>query len=84
MQEKVGVEEIRRWMGDFTAISSVPKMMSRMGQCFTQAHIADPAVPDSIWRIDPDILGGVGHEETGEPYNFSDGPAPLPLPREHL
>lgn len=33
------VEDIRRWMGDFTASKNVPKLMSRMGQCFTQAQV---------------------------------------------
>ncbi|VDN24367.1 unnamed protein product [Gongylonema pulchrum] len=33
------IEDIRRWMGDFTTSKSVPKLMSRMGQCFTQAQV---------------------------------------------
>lgn len=34
------IEDIRRWMGDFTASKNVPKLMSRMGQCFTQAQVS--------------------------------------------
>lgn len=33
------VEDIRGWMGDFTASKNVSKLMSRMGQCFTQAQV---------------------------------------------
>ncbi|VDO79537.1 unnamed protein product [Onchocerca flexuosa] len=33
------VDDIRHWMGDFTASKNVPKLMSRMGQCFTQAQV---------------------------------------------
>jgi len=30
---------IRQWMGDFTSIKSVPKLMSRMAQCLTQSQV---------------------------------------------
>jgi hypothetical protein len=33
------VAYIRNWMGDFTSIKSVPKLMSRMAQCFTQSQV---------------------------------------------
>lgn len=33
------VRDIRSWMGDFSSTRSVPKLMSRMGQCFTQAQV---------------------------------------------
>ncbi|EFO21905.2 RNA dependent RNA polymerase [Loa loa] len=66
------VEDIRRWMGDFTASKSVPKMMSRMGQCFTQAQ---PTImlEKNDWKVEDDIMGGIVHPETGEVFNFSDG-----------
>lgn len=38
-QMMYNVEDIRRWMGDFTTSKNVPKLMSRMGQCFTQAQV---------------------------------------------
>jgi hypothetical protein len=36
---EANIADIRRWMGDFTASKNVPKLMSRMGQCFTQAIV---------------------------------------------
>ncbi|VDM39772.1 unnamed protein product [Toxocara canis] len=66
------IEDIRRWMGDFTASKNVPKLMSRMGQCFTQAQ---PTIilERKDWRMEEDIVGGLPHPETGERYTFSDG-----------
>ncbi|CAG9535546.1 unnamed protein product [Cercopithifilaria johnstoni] len=66
------VEDIRRWMGDFTASKSVPKLMSRMGQCFTQAQPTIMLKKDD-WKLEDDIMGGIVHPETGEVFNFSDG-----------
>ncbi|VDM08163.1 unnamed protein product [Wuchereria bancrofti] len=66
------VEDIRRWMGDFTASKNVPKLMSRMGQCFTQAQPTIMLKKDD-WKVEDDILGGIVHPETGEVFNFSDG-----------
>ncbi|CAI5441415.1 unnamed protein product [Caenorhabditis angaria] len=61
------VEEIREWMGDFREAISVPKMMSRMGQCFTQAQ---PTVKlmKKHWIVEYDIEGGYNNK-----YCFSDG-----------
>nr|CRZ22694.1 BMA-RRF-3, isoform a [Brugia malayi] len=66
------VEDIRRWMGDFTASKTVPKLMSRMGQCFTQAQPTIKLKKDD-WKVEDDIMGGIVHPETGEVFNFSDG-----------
>lgn len=30
---------LRDWMGNFSSSKNVPKLMSRMGQCFTQAQV---------------------------------------------
>lgn len=61
------VEQIREWMGDFRNATSVPKMMSRMGQCFTQAQ---PTIKleSRHWTVIDDIIGGKGGN-----YCFSDG-----------
>lgn len=61
------VEEIRQWMGDFRDAISVPKMMSRMGQCFTQAQ---PTVrlERHHWLVEPDMEGGPNNK-----FCFSDG-----------
>ncbi|VDK85234.1 unnamed protein product [Onchocerca ochengi] len=66
------VDDIRHWMGDFTASKNVPKLMSRMGQCFTQAQ---PTImlERNNWKCEDDIMGGIIHPETGEVFNFSDG-----------
>uniref|UniRef100_A0A915BR60 RNA-directed RNA polymerase n=1 Tax=Parascaris univalens TaxID=6257 RepID=A0A915BR60_PARUN len=66
------IEDIRRWMGDFTASRNVPKLMSRMGQCFTQAQ-PTIVLERKDWRMEEDIMGGLPHPETGELFNFSDG-----------
>ncbi|EYB94211.1 hypothetical protein Y032_0174g461 [Ancylostoma ceylanicum] len=66
------VEDMREWMGDFSSSKNVPKLMSRMGQCFTQAQ---PTVSITLdeWCVEADVEGGAGHPETHEPYCFSDG-----------
>uniref|UniRef100_A0A7I5EEI1 RNA-dependent RNA polymerase n=1 Tax=Haemonchus contortus TaxID=6289 RepID=A0A7I5EEI1_HAECO len=66
------VEEMREWMGDFSSSKNVPKLMSRMGQCFTQAQ---PTVQilQEVCCVEDDVDGGSGHPETREPYCFSDG-----------
>ncbi|VDO05480.1 unnamed protein product [Haemonchus placei] len=66
------VEEMREWMGDFSSSKNVPKLMSRMGQCFTQAQ---PTVQilQEVCCVEDDVEGGSGHPETREPYCFSDG-----------
>ncbi|KRZ44665.1 putative RNA-dependent RNA polymerase 1, partial [Trichinella pseudospiralis] len=68
--EQVSVEEIRRWMGDFSSIRNVPKLMSRMGQCFTQAFAitAIPFNPDS-----KEILIETDVQSNDSKFCFSDG-----------
>lgn len=68
------VPEIRRWMGDFTACSNVPKYMSRMGQCFTQAQeVVRISFSSQLVKLESDITGGELDQYTNEPYIFSDG-----------
>ncbi|KRZ71930.1 putative RNA-dependent RNA polymerase 1, partial [Trichinella papuae] len=68
--EQVSVEEIRRWMGDFSSIRNVPKLMSRMGQCFTQAFAITsiPFNPDS-----KEILIETDVQSNDSKFCFSDG-----------
>ncbi|GMT04159.1 hypothetical protein PENTCL1PPCAC_26333, partial [Pristionchus entomophagus] len=68
----ITIDNIRDWMGNFSSSKNVPKLMSRMGQCFTQAQPTVSLDMDE-WRIDEDIVGGCGHPETHELYTFSDG-----------
>lgn len=66
------IDQMRQWMGDFSGSKNVPKLMSRMGQCFTQAQPTINLTPD-MWIVEMDVEGGEGHPETGEAYCYSDG-----------
>lgn len=57
---------IRKWMGDFSHITNVPKFMARMGQCFSTS---DEAV--QIELKDENIIHL--HDIKNEKYIFSDG-----------
>ncbi|CEF62017.1 RNA-dependent RNA polymerase, eukaryotic-type family-containing protein [Strongyloides ratti] len=62
--------DVRRWMGDFTKCSSLPKMMARMGQCFTQTQ---PVIclKETDYIVIDDIYGGYNYD--GTKFCFSDG-----------
>uniref|UniRef100_A0AAF5HY40 RNA-dependent RNA polymerase n=1 Tax=Strongyloides stercoralis TaxID=6248 RepID=A0AAF5HY40_STRER len=64
------VTDVRRWMGDFTKCSSLPKMMARMGQCFTQTQPVISLKEDDYIVID-DVYGGYNYD--GTRFCFSDG-----------
>ncbi|KAK5967222.1 RNA-dependent RNA polymerase [Trichostrongylus colubriformis] len=66
------VEDMREWMGDFSSSKNVPKLMSRMGQCFTQAQPTVHILQEECC-VEDDVEGGSGHSETHELYCFSDG-----------
>ncbi|GMS82575.1 hypothetical protein PENTCL1PPCAC_4750, partial [Pristionchus entomophagus] len=68
----ITIERIRDWMGNFSSSKNVPKLMARMGQCFTQAQ-PTVSLNTGEWKVDEDIVGGCGHPETKELYTFSDG-----------
>ena len=51
------IEDMRKWMGDFSNVRNVPKLMSRMGQCFTQAQ-PTVVLKQHEWTVEPDIEGG--------------------------
>ena len=70
--EETSIEQMRDWMGNFSNVKSVPKLMSRMGQCFTQAQPTIVMTPE-MWTVEKDFEGGEGHPETREKYCFSDG-----------
>ncbi|GFQ93910.1 RNA-dependent RNA polymerase 1 [Trichonephila clavata] len=67
------VRDIRKWMGNFSHIRSVPKYMARMGQCFSQTEdaVSVPLDPDHV-RTENDVEGGFDWGN-GVPYCFSDG-----------
>ncbi|KAK0409122.1 hypothetical protein QR680_004350 [Steinernema hermaphroditum] len=68
--ELLTINHIRNWMGDFSSSRNVPKLMSRMGQCFTQAQ---PTIrlESSHWRVDKDYY--TGPAANPKMYCFSDG-----------
>lgn len=66
------IPAIRKWMGSFKDIKNVPKMMSRMGQCFTQAQTSIPLKGGEI-ALEDDVCGGDINPLTNERYVFSDG-----------
>ncbi|KAI6223774.1 RNA-directed RNA polymerase [Aphelenchoides fujianensis] len=68
----VNVDTIRDWMGDFSAVKSIPKLMSRMGQCFTQAFPTIQLRPRD-WCVIPDFESDFLDPGNGKNYVFSDG-----------
>ncbi|KAI6227443.1 RNA-directed RNA polymerase [Aphelenchoides fujianensis] len=68
----VNVDTIRDWMGDFSAVKSIPKLMSRMGQCFTQAFPTIQLRPRD-WCVIPDFESDFLDPGNGRNYVFSDG-----------
>uniref|UniRef100_A0A0M3ISB0 RNA-dependent RNA polymerase n=1 Tax=Ascaris lumbricoides TaxID=6252 RepID=A0A0M3ISB0_ASCLU len=64
------VKRIRRELGVFDR-SNIPKLMARMGQCFTQAKECSIKLLHRRYNKTFDIIGGM--DSSGEPYTFSDG-----------
>ncbi len=64
-------ESIRRWMGDFSGSKTVPKLMARMGQCFSQTDETVKIPLTLSVFMEDDIERGVSAD--GSPYNLSDG-----------
>uniref|UniRef100_A0A915C5Y6 RNA-directed RNA polymerase n=2 Tax=Parascaris univalens TaxID=6257 RepID=A0A915C5Y6_PARUN len=61
---------IRTQLGKFDR-GNIPKMMSRMGQCFTQAKQCAVVLKRHKYNKTWDVIGG--RDSKGEPYIFSDG-----------
>ncbi|CAD5216017.1 unnamed protein product [Bursaphelenchus xylophilus] len=70
--EFISVDTIRSWMGDFSKATSVPKLMSRMGQCFTQAQ---PTIElkKRDWEVVSDFESRFVDPFLRKNYVFSDG-----------
>ncbi|KAI1726213.1 RNA dependent RNA polymerase domain-containing protein [Ditylenchus destructor] len=64
------IEQFRVGLGSFK-IQSAPKMMSRVGQCFTQARETELKLDRRLYANDFDFEGG--QDSSGKPYTFSDG-----------
>ncbi|CDW60289.1 RNA dependent RNA polymerase family protein [Trichuris trichiura] len=67
------VSDIRKWMGNFDGIGNVPKLMSRMGQCFTQS-LSAVEIPYPIGSSEVPIQEDHFSQLYGEKvFCFSDG-----------
>uniref|UniRef100_A0A915E7I7 RNA-dependent RNA polymerase n=1 Tax=Ditylenchus dipsaci TaxID=166011 RepID=A0A915E7I7_9BILA len=62
------ITKFRQELGSFST-TSIPKMMSRLGQCFTQASESSVDMTSQI--LVEDFTGGC--DRNGKPYIFSDG-----------
>ncbi|VDM39156.1 unnamed protein product [Toxocara canis] len=63
-------QQIRKDLGVFDR-SNIPKLMARMGQCFTQAKQCSAKLRHKRYNKTFDLIGG--RDTSGEPYIFSDG-----------
>nr|CDQ04375.1 Bm5059, isoform b [Brugia malayi] len=64
------VKMIRDKLGKFDH-TNIPKLMSRMGQCFTQSKETDVTLKRRKYNKTHDVIGG--KDSCGEPFIFSDG-----------
>ncbi|KHN72614.1 putative RNA-dependent RNA polymerase SHL2 [Toxocara canis] len=63
-------QKVREQLGKFDR-GNIPKMMSRMGQCFTQAKQCAVVLKRHKYNKTWDVTGG--RDSSGGPYTFSDG-----------
>uniref|UniRef100_A0AC35TS50 RNA-directed RNA polymerase n=1 Tax=Rhabditophanes sp. KR3021 TaxID=114890 RepID=A0AC35TS50_9BILA len=70
-QNGLEVTHVRKTMGQFR-IEPIPKLMARIGQCFTQVHVCDQIeITNSMIGFIEDNEGGL--LRNGKAYTFSDG-----------
>uniref|UniRef100_A0A0K0DQ18 RNA-dependent RNA polymerase n=1 Tax=Angiostrongylus cantonensis TaxID=6313 RepID=A0A0K0DQ18_ANGCA len=65
------IVEARHFLGRFTQIESVPKLMARLGQCFTQTRKVSALLQRENYFTGYDFIGG--SDKQGKEYIFSDG-----------
>ncbi|CAO4360100.1 unnamed protein product [Caenorhabditis nigoni] len=68
---KPRIMEVRRHLGKFDKLENIPKLMARMGQCFTQSRLTGVELNRSDYIRIPDFEGG--KNLAGKHYTFSDG-----------
>ncbi|UMM10221.1 hypothetical protein L5515_000094 [Caenorhabditis briggsae] len=68
---KPRIMEVRKHLGKFDKLENIPKLMARMGQCFTQSRLTGVELNRSDYIRIPDFEGG--KNLAGKPYTFSDG-----------
>ncbi|KAI6227727.1 RNA-directed RNA polymerase [Aphelenchoides fujianensis] len=64
------IEKFRQSLGSFKK-ESVPKLMARFGQCFTQSHAMTKDLERKRYAFVGEWTGGA--DGNGEPFTFSDG-----------
>uniref|UniRef100_A0AC35UGH7 RNA-directed RNA polymerase n=1 Tax=Rhabditophanes sp. KR3021 TaxID=114890 RepID=A0AC35UGH7_9BILA len=70
-QSGLEVTHVRKTMGQFR-VEPIPRLMARIGQCFTQVHVCDQIdITNSMIGFIEDNEGGLLRK--GRPYTFSDG-----------
>ncbi|KAF1768198.1 hypothetical protein GCK72_000010 [Caenorhabditis remanei] len=65
--------EVRRHLGRFETIENVPKMMARLGQCFTQSRLTGVELERSDYCTTFDYEGAKTKPIVGKCYTYSDG-----------
>ncbi|EYB93671.1 hypothetical protein Y032_0180g820 [Ancylostoma ceylanicum] len=65
------IDLARERLGRFTDMESIPKLMARLGQCFTQSKKSSLPIERIQYAVTYDIIGG-GNQQ-GKEYTYSDG-----------
>ncbi|RCN41783.1 RNA dependent RNA polymerase [Ancylostoma caninum] len=65
------IDLARERLGRFTEMESIPKLMARLGQCFTQSKKSSLPVERIQYAVTYDIVGGSNQQ--GKEYTYSDG-----------
>ncbi|CAL2030215.1 unnamed protein product [Caenorhabditis brenneri] len=65
------IDEVRLNLGKFSEVENVPKMIARMGQCFTQSRLTGVALERKNYCKIFDYEGGKNSKKAA--YTFSDG-----------
>ncbi|CCD31066.1 RNA-directed RNA polymerase [Caenorhabditis elegans] len=68
---KPKIDEVRFQLGRFSEIENVPKLMARLGQCFTQSRLTGVGLGRDDYCSTYDLTGG--RATNGSEYTFSDG-----------
>ncbi|PIC47063.1 hypothetical protein B9Z55_006540 [Caenorhabditis nigoni] len=65
------IQAARKNLGRFETIDNIPKMMARLGQCFTQSRLSGVNLDRCTYVTMYDLTGGKNIK--GDEYTFSDG-----------
>ncbi|CAD6195999.1 unnamed protein product [Caenorhabditis auriculariae] len=65
------IRDARKALGRFEEVDNIPKMMARLGQCFTQSRLSGVNLKRSSYITTCDLVGG--RNKKGDEFTFSDG-----------